>query len=89
VKPIPGIREADQRAMEAILAPLAEARSFHLFGSRAFLDHRNYSDIDILVEGDCPVPTGLLAQVESGFEEPDLPVEPSGSDPAPGRSLSR
>ena len=42
-----------------------------LFGSRARGDFREFSDIDILVEGH--VPTSLLSTVQEALEESNLP----------------
>lgn len=55
-----------------VLTPLkvAEARVF-LFGSRARGDNSEFSDVDLLVEGD--VPSSLLAKVSEDIEESLFP----------------
>jgi Predicted nucleotidyltransferases len=60
--------------LAALLEPLRQGRELFLFGSRARGEHRTFSDVDILVQGNEPVPFEILAQVESELEESTLPI---------------
>lgn len=71
---IPGLEKPHQAALAAMLEPLRGSSRLYLFGSRARGAWRRHSDIDILVDGDGPVPIELLARVETAIAESDLPV---------------
>lgn len=45
-----------------------------IFGSRAYDRHHPYSDIDVGVTGDRPVPAETLMKIQELFEESSLPV---------------
>lgn len=42
------------------------------FGSRVTGNARKYSDLDLAVGGDKPLPLAVLAELEDGFSESDL-----------------
>lgn len=45
-----------------------------LFGSRASHDHHHpYSDIDLGIDGGKPLPASLISELETTFEDSDLP----------------
>ena len=52
---------------------LLEGTRVFIFGSRATGSAKEYSDIDILVEGSAPLSTLSLAQLRHAFQESDLP----------------
>ena len=60
--------------LEEILVALRKDYRLRLFGSRARQVWRGRSDIDILVEGESPIPIDLLARIETGLSEFALPV---------------
>ncbi len=44
-----------------------------IFGSRALGSGRKFSDIDIGIEGDQPMPSHMLMNIEEAFEESNIP----------------
>jgi type I restriction enzyme S subunit len=64
----------DEAARKA-LAQLEEDYRLFIFGSRARGSHSESSDIDIVAQGDTPIPLALLARVETDLSESDLPVK--------------
>jgi predicted nucleotidyltransferase len=44
-----------------------------VFGSRATNRAKPYSDLDVLIQGDAPIPLPALARLEALLEESDLP----------------
>jgi predicted nucleotidyltransferase len=71
---VPGLSQASLAKLDSLLAPLRQAHTLFIFGSRARGTWREHSDIDILVKGEGPIPIKLLACVESEIAESDLPV---------------
>jgi uncharacterized protein len=45
----------------------------HVFGSRANGHEKPWSDLDLVLEGDAPLPLSLLAKVAEAFDESALP----------------
>lgn len=45
-----------------------------IFGSRTYDRHHPYSDIDVGVAGDRPIPADILVKMQERFEESSLPV---------------
>ena len=71
---IPGLPEPQLSRLASLLEPLREGRRLYVFGSRARGVWKRHSDIDILVEGEAPIPIELLASVETAIAESDLSV---------------
>ncbi|HHB12296.1 MAG TPA: nucleotidyltransferase domain-containing protein [Chromatiales bacterium] len=44
------------------------------FGSRVTGDARRYSDLDLVILGEEPLPLSTLFQLKDAFEESDLPI---------------
>lgn len=44
-----------------------------VFGSRAVGSAKKYSDYDIGLEGNAPVPLGVLGEISADLEESDIP----------------
>lgn len=64
----------ERRIVDAILARLVPAVSVCVFGSRATGQHvRRYSDLDLVLMTDEPLPPDQLAELAEAFEESDLP----------------
>lgn len=68
----------EQRHIELLeklaLAPLrAEGCHIWVFGSRARGDHREFSDLDLLVDGEPPA--HLLGEIRENLEESSLPIK--------------
>ncbi len=63
--------EAIVRAILARHVP--QGVSVAVFGSRATGKSRRYSDLDLALQGDGPLPTSLLADLAEAFDESDLP----------------
>jgi type I restriction enzyme S subunit len=55
-----------------ILARHVPDREVWVFGSRACGTSKEYSDLDLAIVGDSPLPLSVLAALESEFEESDL-----------------
>lgn len=66
-----GLREADGRCIQDILARFAGVREAVLFGSRAKGNYKPGSDIDLALKGE--VSKDALAQILMLFEESLLP----------------
>jgi len=63
-----------QAIVRAILAQhLPPGVSVSVFGSRATGKARRYSDLDLALQGDAPLPFSLLADLAEAFDESDLP----------------
>jgi type I restriction enzyme S subunit len=73
--PIPGVEEPVLEALATLLSPLGCEYRLSLFGSRARGTWKPASDIDLLVEGQGPIPLKLLAQIETGLAESSLPLK--------------
>lgn len=69
---------------ELLFIPLREAGcDVAVFGSRARGDHREFSDLDVLVEGE--VEAAVLARIRTELEESLLPIR---VDIIPARELA-
>jgi len=56
-----------------ILRRLIPDRSVRAFGSRVTGTARRYSDLDVVVMGDRPLPPASLRALKEAFEESELP----------------
>jgi predicted nucleotidyltransferase len=75
MNPIPGISTRDLSSLATLLEPIQEGYRLSLFGSRARGCYGPFSDIDIVAEGEGPIPLLILARIESDLSESDLPVK--------------
>jgi type I restriction enzyme S subunit len=62
-----------RRIVEAILAKRVPDRDVRAFGSRVAGGARRWSDLDLVVMGDKPLPDLVRAQLVADFEDSDLP----------------
>jgi type I restriction enzyme S subunit len=60
-------------AVRAILAHRVPGREVRAFGSRVTGRAWRYSDLDLVVMGDAPLPALTLAHLRADFEDSDLP----------------
>ena len=75
MKPIPGIDDRDMAKLAALLGPIERDYRLSIFGSRARGSYEVFSGIDIIAEGETPIPLTLLARIETDLSESDLPVK--------------
>jgi predicted nucleotidyltransferase len=67
------LTDPQRRIVEAILATHVADRDVRAFGSRVAGGARRWSDLDLLVMGDQPLPDLVRAQLVAEFEDSDLP----------------
>ncbi|MCB2263348.1 MAG: nucleotidyltransferase domain-containing protein [Candidatus Thiosymbion ectosymbiont of Robbea hypermnestra] len=67
------LRPPHEAMVRDILRRLAPDRSVWAFGSRVTGQARRYSDLDLVVMGDHPLPSPALRALKEAFEESDLP----------------
>ena len=60
--------------VERILGEHVPEREVRAFGSRATWNAKDYSDLDLAVVGEGPLPRGALARLKEAFEESRLPM---------------
>ena len=60
--------------VEGILAEHVPECEVRAFGSRATWNAKDYSDLDLAVVGERPLPRGILARLKEAFEESPLPM---------------
>ena len=60
--------------VEGILAEHVPECEVRAFGSRATWNAKDYSDLDLAVVGEGPLPRGALARLKEAFEESRLPM---------------
>ena len=60
--------------VERILADHVPGCEVRAFGSRATWSEKDYSDLDLAVVGEGPLPRGALARLKEAFEESRLPM---------------
>lgn len=68
------IKPAWQAMIERILSEHVPDREVVLFGSRAGGTPKPYSDIDLCIMGEQPVPSKILGDIREAFSSSDLPV---------------
>ena len=61
--------------VRAILALHVPEREVRVFGSRVAGPEKKFSDLDLVVMGDTPLSSSVLADLEEGFRESDLPFK--------------
>lgn len=64
----------EEKVKEIIFSHLPDGYQVFLFGSRTKKKAFRYSDFDIGILGEKPVPLKILATIEGELEESDLPV---------------
>ncbi|MDA8099284.1 MAG: nucleotidyltransferase domain-containing protein [Nitrospiraceae bacterium] len=69
------ITPAELGIVRAILARFVPEREVRAFGSRVAGPVKKFSDLDIAVMGGAPLPAAILADLEEGFRESDLPFK--------------
>lgn len=77
------IAPKERSQIELILAPIvAKGYRVYAFGSRVKNQHRSYSDLDLLIEGQEALPKEDIYKLQEAFEESDLPFRVDISDSA-------
>lgn len=61
--------------VRAILSRRVPDREVRAFGSRVEGPAKKFSDLDLAVMGDTPLPSSVLADLEEDFRESDLPFK--------------
>jgi predicted nucleotidyltransferase len=74
VNPI-AIKPADLESVREILARHVPEREVRAFGSRVSGPTKKFSDLDLAVMGETPLPSSVLADLEEDFRESDLPFK--------------
>lgn len=74
MKPI-AVTPLELDLVRAILALHVPEREVRAFGSRVAGPAKKFSDLDLVVMGDTPLPSSVLADLEEGFRESDLPFK--------------
>jgi type I restriction enzyme S subunit len=69
------IKPADVHAVQAILQRYIPAREVWAFGSRVTGNVKPFSDLDLAIIGNDPVPAPILADLKDAFSESDLPFK--------------
>ena len=61
--------------VRSILARFVPEREVRAFGSRVTGSEKKFSDLDLAVMGELPLPSSVLADLDEGFRESDLPFK--------------
>jgi len=61
------------RLVKSILNTWLPTREVHMFGSRARGQPKPFSDLDLVIMGDSPIPLSTLGQLQDAFASSDLP----------------
>ncbi len=69
------IKPADLKAVQAILRRYISDREVRAFGSRLSGTAKPFSDLDLAVMGNEPLPASILADLKDAFSESDLPFK--------------
>ena len=72
-KPLLDMSEAERSIVKTILQRHVPDREVWAFGSRAKWTAKQYSDLDLAVLGDQPLPSAVSAALAEDFAESDLP----------------
>ena len=64
----------DLEKVRSILRKHAGEREVRAFGSRVTGRARRYSDLDLAIMGERPLPWQTVARLREAFEESDLPI---------------
>jgi type I restriction enzyme S subunit len=68
-------KAADLNYIRDVLRRLVPDRDVHAFGSRVTGRSRKFSDLDLAIMGETPLPTATLADLDDAFDESDLPFK--------------
>lgn len=60
--------------VKEILKKYGIDKETYAFGSRVRGDHRQYSDLDLLLKRSSPLETRILVQLKNDFESSNLPI---------------
>lgn len=74
MKPI-DINPRDLAAVRSILSRFVPEREVRAFGSRVTGTVKKFSDLDLAVMGDQPLPASIAADLREAFSESDLPFK--------------
>lgn len=66
--------EADLTTVRNLLAQHLPGCSAYVFGSRVRGTARRYSDLDLALESEAPIPENQLEALREAFSESDLPI---------------
>jgi type I restriction enzyme S subunit len=69
------IKSAELESVREILARHVPEREVRAFGSRVAGPAKKFSDLDLAVMGEIPLPSSILANLEEDFRESDLPFK--------------
>jgi type I restriction enzyme S subunit len=69
------LKPEHHRILCDILATHLPGREVHLFGSRATGTAKPYSDIDLVIMGDEPLPVTTMRILRDAFDDSDLPFQ--------------
>ncbi len=69
------ISPEELESVRAILARHVPEREVRAFGSRVSGPAKKFSDLDLAVMGEGPLPPSILADLEEDFRESDLPFK--------------
>lgn len=69
------IKPGDLKTVQAILCRTIPDREVRAFGSRVSGKIKPFSDLDLAVMGNEPLPASLLADLKEAFSESDLPFK--------------
>lgn len=64
---------SELKLVKNILATWLPTREVCMFGSRARGKPKPYSDLDLVIMGDTPIPMSTLGQLQDAFANSDLP----------------
>jgi uncharacterized protein len=67
------LTERELAVVRDLLARRIPGREVRVFGSRANGKAKPYSDLDLLVMGDLPIPASAVAELRADLEDSDLP----------------
>ena len=67
------VSEAELGIVRKILERVVPGRRVWAFGSRVTGRAKKFSDLDLAVLGDAPLPLGTMAELAEAFSESDLP----------------
>ena len=74
MKPI-DVHPRDLDTVKSILSRYVPDRDIRAFGSRVSQTSKQFSDLDLVIMGDAPLPNSLAAEIAEAFRESDLPFK--------------
>jgi type I restriction enzyme S subunit len=72
-EPAHGMSARELTLVRSILKTWLPTREVRMFGSRARGTPKPYSDLDLVIMGDTPLPLSTLGQLQDTFASSDLP----------------